>query len=160
SENVGQIHGEWVRRFFPQAKRGRGSNRGDNRVAMVKGGEEILPEERTYLLGFQIIGIIVTSREYVRSEENPSFDLRTESLGTGMGVYGHEGRGVGSTGGIFDAVVAREVRAGFCGRNNVVRGDSIVRMRQRNADGLYAEPFQMRHRVADRGFNLRLHPFD
>ena len=66
------------------------------------------------------------------ADKDPPFYLRTEALAARAAVGLPHGFGVLRGVAVLNAVVARQVRAGLGRRDDVIRGQRMVRVRQRN----------------------------
>src|SRR5262245_37559990 len=79
-EHIGEVHLERIIEALPETKRCGGRDGSQQGVTLCKGLVKILPEEGTELLGFFVIGIIVTSAQGIGAQHNTSFHFGAKPL--------------------------------------------------------------------------------
>src|SRR3984957_15856712 len=95
---------------------------------------EVAANQRPDFLTLQIVGVVVAGRERETTEHDAALDLGAETLRARFFIQLDIVLG-GYSQTEADAVVTREIRRGFGGRDQVVGGDCIRGVRQRNFDG-------------------------
>ncbi len=128
----------WIRNLANAESHGRRC-RADQRIEALEGAVEVLRDQRPYLLGLLIIGIIVAGRQRVGANHNAPFDLPAKAVLSCFlqGLPYIIGIPVGVA--IFNAVVAGEVSAGLGRSNDIVGCDTVPGVRQRNIAHLRAQ---------------------
>ncbi len=113
-----------------------GDGRAGRRADRVEAGRpdrvEVRLDQRPHLLSLQVVRVVVAGRQGVGAEHDPALDLRPEARASGAEVVGDVRRRARSSIAVVDAVVAGEVRRCLGRGDDVVRGEAVVRVRQRD----------------------------
>ena len=96
-----------------------------------EGVVEVAPDERPHLLRLEVVGVVVAGGEHERAEQDAPLHLGAEPRVARRAVHRAQ---VVPTGvdaqAVADAVEAREVARRLGGREDVVGGDGVARVRQ------------------------------
>jgi hypothetical protein len=86
SKDVREIHTQGIvctlTQFECRCRRGGA----DNRIDLLEGSREILPDQGSNFLGPQIISVVIARTQNVGAKDNAPLDLRTEPLLSGFAV--------------------------------------------------------------------------
>ena len=85
---------------------------------------------RAHLLRLAVVGVVVAGRERVRADHDAPLDLRAETLAARALVHLDEVFGAVGAVAVAHAVEARQVRAGLGRRDDVVRRQGVLGVRQ------------------------------
>ena len=140
----GQVRGhrEDVREVHLQRDR-RSSRRGGRRasgvvgvatsVAALEGRLEVAPDQRAHLLGAQVVRVVVAGGQHEGAEDDAALHLRAEAAVARLAVNAAcRSRAPARAQAVAHAVVAREVARGLGGGDDVVRGDRVRQVGQRD----------------------------
>ena len=160
-EGVVEIHGDRVLpALLPHREGRRRGRRREDRVDSVgEGGLEVLAHQRADLLGLEVIGVVIAGREHVGADHDAPAHLRAEARRAGVAVH------VGDVAArhpqaVADAVVAGEVGRGFRRRHDVIGGQRVFRVRQRDVDDAGARGLQPGDALGPEGVDLGRHAVD
>ena len=138
-EDIAQVHLQWVAGFFTGFEGSGGAGGADDRVAFLKRLVEILFDKGTHFQRLQVVLAGVSFGKGVGADHDSALDLFTETFATGFAEQFDD---------IFDrffgamtevhTVVAGQVAAAFAGGDDIVGGDAIFGMGERNVDNLGA----------------------
>src|SRR5258706_1054402 len=84
--NIGEIHFERVVCFLAEFERSSRTGWSEENVNGGKSSFKVTADERADFLRLEIIRVIISSRQGIRSKHNPAFDLIAESLMTSLQV--------------------------------------------------------------------------
>src|SRR5262245_18937431 len=157
--DVRKVHLQWVLGLLADLKGGCWRCRSDDRVAALQGFVKVLFYQCPHFLGFQIVSVILSGGERVRAEHDPSFDLRSESLGTTRRVGFGKIFGAGAMA-ISHSIVARQIGTRLGSRDDIIDGHRVFRVRQRNINYGRAVPLELTDRLANCLLHSRLYPRD
>src|SRR6266478_9642432 len=147
--NISKIHLEGIVSALAQFEsRHRRGGRYDG-IHLGKGVAEILRDQRTHLLPFQVIGIVVACRKHIRSKDDAAFHLSAKPGAPSFPIHRKQRVPVHAQP-VAHPVVARQVRTGLGRGDDVVDGNRIVRVR--HADLAELAPELAKHLNA--GLNL------
>ena len=90
---------------------------------------EVLGDQRPDLLRAAVVGVVVAGAQRVGAEHDPALDLGAEARLARLGVHLQQRAGLLAEA-EADAVVAGEVGAALRGRDQVVRGQAVRRVRE------------------------------
>src|SRR6266851_6802387 len=123
--NISKIHLQWVRSAFTQAERwNRRSGREDG-VHIFEGFAKIARDERPNFLSLQIVCVVVARREDVCAEDDAALHLGAKSAAACLLIHFDQRRARNART-VTNAVVARKVRTGLGGGDDVIRRDGVV----------------------------------
>jgi hypothetical protein len=86
-EHVREIHLQRIGHALAQLERRNRARRHRHDVDMFEGAFVILSNQRTHLLRFQIVGIVVARTQDIRAEHDAPFDLRAKPLRARLSVH-------------------------------------------------------------------------
>ena len=154
---VREVHRDRVGQPVAEPEGDRRRGRRDQRIEALRPERvEIRLDQRPDLLRLQVVGVVVAGRQGVRPEHDPALDLRPEALAAGREVVG-EDVAVAQARPEPDAVVAGEVRRRLGRRDDVVRGQAVVGVRQADLLDRRAGGLEGRDGLADACLDARLH---
>src|SRR5258706_15732126 len=84
--NIGKIHFERIVCFLAEFKCGGGAGRGEENVDGSQSSFKVTADERAYFLRLEIIRVIISSCQRIRTKHDPALDFVTESLTTRLEV--------------------------------------------------------------------------
>ena len=117
----------------PGAERERDRRRG-GRDEQVEAGlpqvVEVALDQRPDLLRLEVERVVVAGRQRVRAEHDPALDLGAEAAAAGREVVGEVVVPAADAVAVADAVVAGEVGRRLGGRDDVVRREAVVGVRE------------------------------
>ena len=119
--------------FSPSRKAVVGATGAAIRSQLSKGALEIAPDERAHLLSLQIVSVVVAGREREGAEHDAPFDLGAEALRASAIVQFDIIVGGGAHS-VAHPVIACQVGARLGGRDQIVSGDRVAGVGQRNFD--------------------------
>ena len=158
-EDVVQVHRHRVVGLLADLERGRRRRRRDEHVEALEGALVVADHERAHLLRLAVVRLVVAGRQRVGAEHDPALHLGSEPLPTrrehhrdAVGVLARR------TVAVADAVVAREVRRTLARGDQVVGGQGVGGVWQRDLADRGAEPLETVDRRADRGGDAGLDP--
>ena len=111
---------------------------------------EVALDQRPDLLRLEVERVVVAGRQRVRAEHDPPLDLGAEALAAGREVVGEVVAAAADAVAVADAVVAGEVRRRLRRRDDVVRREAVVRVREADLLDGRAGRLERRDRLADR----------
>ena len=157
-EHVGQVHRERIVGSLPDAER-RGRRR--RRHQDVEAGERLLvvaDDQRADLLGLAVVRLVVAGGQRVRAEHDATLHLGPEPRASRPHHHlDHVGVLTAGAGSVADAVVPSEVGRRLARRDQVVRGERVVRVRQLDLADLGAERRETLDRDAHRVLHADVH---
>src|SRR5205807_3558236 len=103
---------------------------------------EIARNERPYFLGLQIIRVVITGAQDIRSEHDAALALRAETLPPRVAVHIAQRTGGSRAYGIAHAVIAGQIRTGLRGGDDVITGDGVIGSGQADVAHLATELLQ------------------
>jgi len=159
-EDIAEIHLEGVVGFGAELEGGGGAGGAGDDIAFFEGLVEILLDFGANLEGLEVELVGVTCGEGVGAEHDAAFYFGAETLAAAGGVKVDEVFGGFGAVAVVDAIVAGEIAGGFGGGNDVIGGDAILGVRERDIDKGCALGFVPLDGGLDRGFDFRVHAFD
>src|SRR3989442_1339375 len=129
-------------------------------VDFLEGACEVIDDQGADLLRLQVVGVVVARAQCIRPQHDPALHLGAESLLTRQHVFLDQVFGALGLVAVADPVVAREIRAGLGRRDDVVRGQSDVAVRQADFLNRRTLLLEQANGVVDRLLHGRLHPGD
>src|SRR5215208_2030411 len=84
--NIGEVHFERIAGLLAEFEGSSRTGRGEEKVNGGKGSFKVATKKRAHLLSFEIVRIVISSRESVCAEHDPALDLIAESFATGLKV--------------------------------------------------------------------------
>ncbi len=134
-EDVVQIHLDRIgATFLADAKRRRRRRRCQHRVHAL--GETILEvflDQGAHLLRPQIISIVIAGRKHIGADHDAAANLGAKAFGAGVLIHLADRAAVDPQA-VAHAVIAREVRRGFRGCDDVIGRQRVFGVRQRHLD--------------------------
>ena len=116
----------------------RRGGRGDQ-VDVGEGRGEVAAHQRAHLLGAAVVGVVVAGRERVGADHDAPLDLGAEALAARALVHVEQVGRVGAAVAVAHAVEARQVRARLGRRDDVVRRQRVLGVRQADLDARAAQ---------------------
>ena len=113
----------------------RGCRRQDGVDTLSEGILEILLDQRAHLLGLEVVGIVIACRQHIGADHDAALDLGTETGSAGVLVHFDDVPAVYPQA-VAHTVIARQVRGGFGGRDDVIGRQRVFGMRQGDVDDL------------------------
>ena len=113
--------------------------------------------KRPDLLGLQVVRVVVAGRQGIRAEHEPALHLGAEQA-PARGEVVVEHVAVAEARAVADAVVTGEVRRGLGRGHDVVGGQPVFGVRERDLLDDRPGRLECRNRLADALFDARLHP--
>ena len=83
-KDVVEVHRNRILGFCAERERGGRAGRTNNYVALLKSGFEILGDNAPDFLRFEVVRVVIASRECVGTNQYSTFDLLAEPFGTGV----------------------------------------------------------------------------
>src|SRR5262249_51502157 len=130
SEDIGEIHLQWVSDAFAQLKRRHWRSRRDQCIDFLKRLREIAPNQFPHFLRAQIIGVVITGAQNVRAENNPPFHFRSETFLARAAIEIEHVFRVFCSISVTDPIKASKVRRSLGGGHNVINSDRVFSVRE------------------------------
>ena len=118
---------------------------------------EVALDQRPDLLGLEVERVVVARRQRVRAEHDPALDLGAEALAPGREVVREVVAAAADAVAEADAVVAGEVGRRLGRRDDVVRGEAVVGVREADLLDRRAGRLERGDGLADARLDARLH---
>ena len=135
-----------------------GRRRRDEGVeALLPQPVEVALDQRADLLRLEVERVVVAGRQRVGAEHDPALDLRPEALAAGREVVGEVVVATADAVAEPDAVVAGEVGRRLGRRDDVVRGEAVVGVREADLLDGRAGRLERGDRLADPRLHAGLH---
>lgn len=153
---VHQVHGQRIGNFFADLERRSRRGGSDEDVHLLERPVKVLFDQGPDLQRLQVIGVIITGTQGIGAEHDAPLDLRPEAFGPGTLVHRND---VGAFTAMAepDAVITTQVGAGFRRGDEVIGGQSILRVRHGYFDQFSAHGDQFVNGATDRRFDGRFH---
>src|SRR2546427_7186704 len=124
-EDVVEVHRERVVHFRADLERDRRRGRRHQRVHLLEDAVVLTLDQRPDLLRLDVVGVVVTGRKRVRTEDHAPLHLGPEA-GAACALVGLDEIAALDAQSVSNAVVPREVRRRLRGLDDVVDGESLV----------------------------------
>ncbi len=157
--NVRQIHCQRIINFFAQLERRRRTSRRHDRVHFFERIVKVARQQCAHALRFQIISIVISGAQRIRSQHDSAFHLGAESMIARATIHVGQRSRIFRAKSITHAVKARQVRRSLRGRDQVISRNRVFGVRQRNLDDLASQLGQFLNRRLDRTANFGIQAF-
>ena len=108
---------------------------------MLKSADKIVTNQSAHLLRLEIIGIIITGRQHVSADHDAAFDFNAETGAAGIGIHVVQ-MFAGHSQSVTQTIVTRQIGRRFRRRDNIIGGQRVFGMRQRDIDDFRTGGFQ------------------
>lgn len=157
--DVLQVHLQRVCNHLADLEGRRRGRRGHDDIDRLEGFRVVLLDERADLECLEVVGVVVAGGKRVVADHDAALDFLAELLVARVRHHLDEVLAVDALA-VADAVVALEVRRSLSRRDEVVRGDRVLRVRQGDLDDFCAELLVLLDGRAHGLFDLRVHALD
>ena len=157
--DIGEVHCQGIIYFLAQLESRRGTGRRDDRIHFFKSFVEIARQQCADFLRLQVVGIVIACAQRVGAEHDAPFYFRSESIVAAAPVHIRKRAGVAGAVAIAYAIKSRQVGGSFGSRNDVIRGDCVFGVRQRNRNNLASQAAQLFNRCFYRVADLAVETF-
>src|SRR5260221_13969429 len=148
--DVVQVHLHRVRGLGADLESHRGRSRAYDDVALFESRREVVRYQPPYLLRLDVVGVVVAVRQDIGADEDPAPDFGTKTFGAGLAVHVGEVAVLLRAVAVAHTVEARQVRRGFRGRDDVIRGDREAAVGQADRNAFRAKLVELREPRFDR----------
>lgn len=90
---------------------------------------EVIDNQRSHLLGFAVVGIVVAGREHIVADQNSALDLGAKTLCSAQFIYLAQCFGFAGAFCKANPIIAGQIAGGLCWHDDVIDSQSVFAMR-------------------------------